>query len=74
MGWSWGWCAVENGAAGVLVFKGFSHFVGFPAGGCDEGGFLRDEFNALADKGVIKRGDELDAKGAGHCSGRQPLR
>ncbi len=46
---------MENGAAGVLVFKGFSDFVGFPTGRCDEGGFLRDKFNALADEGVIKR-------------------
>ena len=52
---SWVWSAVENGAAGVLVFKGFSDFVGFPTRGCDEGGFLRDEFNALSDEGVIKR-------------------
>ena len=65
---------MENGGAGVLVFKGFSHFVGFPTGGCDERCFLRDEFDAFTDEGVIKSGDELNAKGAGHCSGRQPLR
>lgn len=52
---SWIWFAVDDGAAGVLVFKGFSDFVGFPTGGCDERCFLRDEFDAFTDEGVIKR-------------------
>lgn len=71
---SWIGFAVDDGAAGVLVFKGFSDFVGFPTGRCNEGGFLRDEFDAFTYEGVIKSGDELDAEGAGHRRGLQPGR
>lgn len=45
---------MDDGAAGVLVFKGVGYFVGFPTGGSDEGCFLREEFSALADECTVK--------------------
>lgn len=65
---------MEDGGTGVLVFEGIGYFVGFPTGWGDECCFLREDFGAFADEGAVQSGDELNAEGAGHESGRQPLR
>ena len=51
---SWNGCAVDDGAAGVLVFKGIGYFVGLPTGRCDESAFLREEFRALTNERTVK--------------------
>lgn len=57
---------MEDSAAGVLVLKGVGYFVWFPAGRCDERGFLGKDFGAFTDQGTVQSGDELDVEGAGH--------